>query len=97
MLAKNQLETHKLTCFVLAVAPENSLQTVDAAAVVTTESNRIITPGTEGKHNSLQTPNESDGHFHEANDIHTRKSPQLLLLFWCIFLYHQILLAANCI
>ena len=72
--------------FILAVALENSVDTAAtaAAAVVAPESNRIITPGTEGKINLSQTLNESDGRLHDSNDINSRKSPAN---FFCYLAY----------
>jgi hypothetical protein len=59
--------------FVVAVEPENSLDSAAVAAVVTTTASPITTLGTEGKDNSQTTLNESIEQSH--CDIQSRNYP----------------------
>ena len=78
----------------LDIDPENSLDNTTAAgAVVTTSTNRITIPGTEGKRNLRLTRNEPAGQSQENDVVHSRKYPSSPR--WLYYVFFVIVIHAN--
>ena len=61
--------------FVIAIEPENSLDTTATSADVTTTMNQTAIPGNEARRNLRPTRNEPAGQSNENDPLHPRNYP----------------------
>jgi hypothetical protein len=73
--------------FVIAVDPENSLDTTAAGAVVNTTMNRIAIPGSTPKRNLRLPRNDAAGNNTETDALHSRIYPQFVYMLSSYAIY----------